>query len=229
MFSNQTTSPSSSHPPSTARTSSSRPSRTRTSSSSNPSQKSSGSKTSTAKKITRGLAILIPSSDKEVKKRLKVVSSPKMGSLSPNNSSSRLDDFPPYPLHASVKDKLDPLYVNFYNKHLIDKQQVHLQPVAASRTSGVLIPGGGPELKVGRKDDFYIKRRETKGPEVKCRVFIPEGEPPVEGWPLARQGWPLMVYYHGGGWVLGNIDTENTVCSHLCARSRCVVVTVDYR
>jgi acetyl esterase/lipase len=148
-----------------------------------------------------------------------------MGSCSEN----KFDYYPPYPLHPSVKDKLDPTYVEFYNKHLIDKQQVHLQAVAASRKSGVLIPGGGPELKVGRKEDIVVKRRETKGPDIKCRVFIPEGEPPKEGWRSEQEGWPLMVYYHGGGWVLGNLDTENTVCSQLCVRSRCVVVSVDYR
>jgi hypothetical protein len=219
MVSHKTTHSSSSQPSSTGRSSSSiYASQSRTSSSSNPPQTSFRSKISTAKKITRALAILIPSSDKEVKRRLKVVSSPKMGSL----GADKFDCYPPYPLHASVKDKLDPVYVAFYNKNIIDKQQVHLQPVAASRTSGVLIPGEGPQLKVGTKEDIVVERRETKGPSVKCRVFIPEGEPPVEG-------WPLMVYYHGGGWVLGNIDTENTVCSHMCSRGMSVVVSVDYR
>ncbi|KAJ5670838.1 uncharacterized protein N7477_006201 [Penicillium maclennaniae] len=101
---------------------------------------------------------------------------------------------PPYPLHESVRDLLDPEYVAFYNKHVINNQQVHLQPVAASRTSGVLIPGAGPMLE----------------------------NPPAGG-------WPVMLYFHGGGWVLGNIDTENVVCSNLCVRGNCVVVTVDYR
>ncbi|KAF4632972.1 hypothetical protein G7Y89_g5151 [Cudoniella acicularis] len=139
-----------------------------------------------------------------------------MGSVTPSGPQ------PPYPLHESIKDKLDPVYAAFYNKHIIHQQQVHLQPVYASRTSGILIPGGGPQLLVGKKEDILIRRRETKGPDILVRVFTPEGEKP-------RNGWPLMVYYHGGGWVLGNIETENTVCSHLCNRARCVVVTVDYR
>jgi triacylglycerol lipase len=129
---------------------------------------------------------------------------------------------PPYPLHPSIEHKLDPVYKEFYNKHLVNQQQVHLQPVAASRTSGVLIPGAGPKLPVGKVEDIAIKRRETEGPDVVVRVFTPEGEKPANG-------WPLMVYYHGGGWVLGNIDTENVVCTNLCNRARCVVVSVDYR
>ncbi|KAJ5925429.1 Alpha/beta hydrolase fold-3 [Penicillium verhagenii] len=129
---------------------------------------------------------------------------------------------PPYPLHESVRDLLDPEYANFYNQHVIDKQQVHLQPVAASRTSGVLIPGAGPMLEVGKTQDITITRRETQGPPVEVRCFTPKGEVPAGG-------WPVMLYFHGGGWVLGNIDTENVVCSNLCVRGNCVVVTVDYR
>jgi acetyl esterase/lipase len=129
---------------------------------------------------------------------------------------------PPYPIHLSVIDRLDPEYAKFYNEHVIDKQQVHLQPVSASRTSGILIPGSGPKLPVGSTQDILIPRIEAEGSGIPIRVFTPEGERP-------EKGWPLMVYYHGGGWVLGNIDTENTVCTHLCSRARCVVVTVDYR
>lgn len=129
---------------------------------------------------------------------------------------------PPYPLHESVRNRLHPAYVKFYNDHIIDKQQVHLQPVAASRTSGTLIPGGGPPLPVGSVRDISIHRRETDGPDIKLRVFTPDG-------PRPENGWPVTVYFHGGGWVLGNIDTENTVCTHMCSRAKSVVVSVDYR
>lgn len=129
---------------------------------------------------------------------------------------------PPYPLHDSIKDKLDAEYVQFYNKHIIHNQQVHYQPVSASRSSGILIPGAGPKLEVGKTEDFTIPRRETKGPDVQVRVFTPLGKQPASG-------WPAMVYFHGGGWVLGNIDTENVVSTNLCARANCVVVSVDYR
>jgi triacylglycerol lipase len=129
---------------------------------------------------------------------------------------------PPYPLHESVKDKLSPEYVAFYNKYIVNNQQVHYQPVEASRTSGTLIPGGGPLLTVGNTEDIAIKRRTTPGPDVKVRCFTPSGAKP-------EAGWPVLLYFHGGGWVLGTIDTENTVCTNICVRANCVVVTVDYR
>jgi acetyl esterase len=40
---------------------------------------------------------------------------------------------------------------------------------------------------------------------------------------------PLIVFFHGGGWVLGDLQTHHPFCSELAARSGCSVVSVDYR
>jgi acetyl esterase len=40
---------------------------------------------------------------------------------------------------------------------------------------------------------------------------------------------PAIVYYHGGGWVTGDLDSHDGVCRLLAAVSRCTVVAVDYR
>ncbi|KAB8293775.1 hypothetical protein EYC80_009260 [Monilinia laxa] len=68
------------------------------------------------------------------------------------------------------------------------------------------------------EEDIFIEEVEN----IDVRVFIPKGEKP-EG------GWPLCMYFHGGGWVLGGIETENTVCTNLCSRGEVVVISVDYR
>ena len=48
--------------------------------------------------------------------------------------------------------------------------------------------------------------------------------------PAAAQApLPVLVYFHGGGWVIGSLDTHDGVCRALCARTPCVVVSVDYR
>ncbi|KAI2616198.1 alpha/beta hydrolase fold-domain-containing protein [Hypomontagnella submonticulosa] len=129
---------------------------------------------------------------------------------------------PPYPLHPSVVDRIDPQYASFYDKHIMRQQQVHLQPIEASRASGTLIPGAGPLASVAKAHDYLVPRQETSGPDIKVRAFTPHGPKPEEG-------WPVCVYFHGGGWVLGTIDTENVIASNLCARAKCVVVAVDYR
>ncbi len=40
---------------------------------------------------------------------------------------------------------------------------------------------------------------------------------------------PAIVYYHGGGWVLGDLDSHDAVCRLVAAVSGCIVVAVDYR
>lgn len=40
---------------------------------------------------------------------------------------------------------------------------------------------------------------------------------------------PVLVYFHGGGWTIGDLDTHDIVCRTLANRARCAVIAVDYR
>jgi len=40
---------------------------------------------------------------------------------------------------------------------------------------------------------------------------------------------PVLVYFHGGGWTIGDLDTHDVLCRQLAEGSRCAVVSVDYR
>jgi cation diffusion facilitator CzcD-associated flavoprotein CzcO/acetyl esterase/lipase len=40
---------------------------------------------------------------------------------------------------------------------------------------------------------------------------------------------PIVVYFHGGGWVLGSHDSDDPLCRDLCKRADVVIVSVDYR
>jgi acetyl esterase len=40
---------------------------------------------------------------------------------------------------------------------------------------------------------------------------------------------PALIYYHGGGWVIGDLDTHDVVCRTLCNAARCAVFSVEYR
>lgn len=72
----------------------------------------------------------------------------------------------------------------------------------------------GPTDPVGAVVDQALP-----GP-VRTRVYRPPG---------GSRELPVLVYFHGGGWVAGSLDTHDGVCRALCARTPCVVVSVDYR
>ena len=40
---------------------------------------------------------------------------------------------------------------------------------------------------------------------------------------------PALIYFHGGGWVIGDLDTHDVLCRELCNLSGCAVIAVDYR
>ncbi len=66
-----------------------------------------------------------------------------------------------------------------------------------------------------------VTDREIPGPggPIPVRVYRPEGDAPK----------PVVVYYHGGGWVLGSLDTHDGTCRRLADGADAVVVSVDYR
>ena len=57
----------------------------------------------------------------------------------------------------------------------------------------------------------------------------PRGEIPIRVYRHDVQHAPVVVFYHGGGWTLGTLDSIDGVCRELANRADCVVVSVDYR
>ncbi|BBK31348.1 acetyl esterase [Stella humosa] len=59
----------------------------------------------------------------------------------------------------------------------------------------------------------------------------PAGSIPVRlYWPPSAAGkLPVVVYFHGGGHVIGNLDTHDVICRNLCAGAEALVLSVDYR
>ena len=58
------------------------------------------------------------------------------------------------------------------------------------------------------------------GHQIPVRIYRPEAQNPKA---------PLMVYYHQGGGVIGNLDWPNVLCSFISKSAGCPVVSVDYR
>ena len=63
--------------------------------------------------------------------------------------------------------------------------------------------------------------RTIPGPDgdIPARSYTPEGSGP----------FPLLVWFHGGGWVIGDLETADATCRELAQRADIVVLSVDYR
>jgi acetyl esterase len=66
-----------------------------------------------------------------------------------------------------------------------------------------------------------VSNRSIPGPggALPLRIYTPSGKGP----------FPLMVFFHGSGFVLCSLDTHDGVCRNFCGAAGCVVVSVDYR
>jgi acetyl esterase len=77
-----------------------------------------------------------------------------------------------------------------------------------------------PEPKMARVEDLQIPMRD--GQLVNARLFAPVVK--GQGAPL-----PCLVYFHGGGFTIGSIQTHNVLCRELARMGHCAVISVDYR
>jgi acetyl esterase len=70
-------------------------------------------------------------------------------------------------------------------------------------------------------DVYAVEDREVPGPggSIPVRVYRPSAEAPL----------PIVVWFHGGGWVTGSLETHDNLCRLLCDDATVIVVSVDYR
>lgn len=66
-----------------------------------------------------------------------------------------------------------------------------------------------------------VDNRTIPGPggDLAIRIYRPGGVGPH----------PVVVYFHGGGWVIGDLDQNDNMCRHLVNLTGCTFVSVDYR
>ena len=97
-------------------------------------------------------------------------------------------------------------------------EQMTPQEIRADRAANAeaMAALAGPLQEVAR-----VEGRTIAGPKqpIPIRVY----------WPVNGKDLPAVVYYHGGGWVIGNVDSVDRSCRALANASGCVVISVDYR
>jgi len=80
---------------------------------------------------------------------------------------------------------------------------------------GMAALSGEPEV-VANVENLTIP---GPGGQIPVRIYTPRGDSP----------FPILVFFHGGGWVICDLDTHDNLCRSLTNRACCVVVSVDYR
>ena len=70
-----------------------------------------------------------------------------------------------------------------------------------------------------------VENRTIPGPvgQIPVRIYWPNAAG------IRQDSWPGIVYYHGGGHVIGSLDTHDLVARNLCGGADAVVVSIDYR
>ena len=91
-----------------------------------------------------------------------------------------------------------------------------MSAVEARRTMESSPVARGAAEPVAKVEDRLIP---GPGGQLAVRIYTPDAPPPL----------PAIVYFHGGGWVLGNLDGSDAQCRALTNAARCVTVSVDYR
>jgi acetyl esterase/lipase len=92
-----------------------------------------------------------------------------------------------------------------------------VEQARAENLAGVPVVSGPPR-PMGRIENLAIP-----GPagQIPARLYVSLDAP--------SPPQPLLVYYHGGGWVIGDLDTHDGLCRFLADYSGCRVLSVDYR
>jgi acetyl esterase len=92
------------------------------------------------------------------------------------------------------------------------------------------LPPLTPELLPLIRDGMAATGQALPGVELpEVRDFDADGVPVRLYRPDGGGALPLLVFLHGGGWLLGDLETHDAMCRHLAHRSGCAVLAVGYR
>jgi acetyl esterase len=99
---------------------------------------------------------------------------------------------------------------------LTDEVVLSLAPPLLRQAMAAMPGSTGPVEAVAR-----VENRTLPGPsgEIPVRIYAPS----------ERRDLPALVYFHGGGFVIGGLDTHDGTCRSLANAIGCAVVSVDYR
>lgn len=122
------------------------------------------------------------------------------------------------PLASELLEEYDPEFVEVYNRTSIESPSaVELSPEEHRQWRKQRLAKLDKSTVESVTDYAYGKDEEQQ-----LRVIVPKGDRP-------SSGWPVYLHYHGGGWVLGGIDSEDVLLGQLANTVQCVSISANYR
>ena len=91
-----------------------------------------------------------------------------------------------------------------------------LQALTPDAARSLTLPSP-PGPAVERVEDLLV--RSPEGHDIPVRFYRPQS-------PTSP---PMVVFFHGGGWVLGTLDSYDSLCRQIAVQGACAVLSVDYR
>ncbi|KAF7591687.1 hypothetical protein BBP40_001195 [Aspergillus hancockii] len=120
------------------------------------------------------------------------------------------------PIHPSVLPYLDPRLHELYNENEANTPNKPIDLAFLRLKYSVLyFYGTGPAPEPARVYDTTVLGHN--GDLIPVRVYEPSSPVP----------WPVHIDYHGGGWGLGDLDTESHMCKHLAVQANVCVIDID--
>lgn len=100
----------------------------------------------------------------------------------------------------------------------------HGLPLEVQRTASekMMFAFRAPPPEVARVAEGVVPRADAAGGPLRYRLYRPLGSIPDER-------LPALLWFHGGGCVVGNIESYDSLCRDLSNRARCVVLSASYR
>lgn len=112
-----------------------------------------------------------------------------------------------HPHAHALLEQMKSMGLSYTHDLTVEHARALLKAMQATR------PQGEP---VARVEDRFIPGSQC---DIPIRIYTPQGSGP----------FPILLFFHTGGWMVGDLDTQDSMCRHLTNMAGCIVVSVNYR
>ncbi|KAI0108477.1 alpha/beta hydrolase fold-domain-containing protein [Daldinia grandis] len=137
------------------------------------------------------------------------------------------------PLHPTLVERLDPAFTEIYIRYQASRlrsDQVSYEEYNRDQKKydfpTAEVAGQAPD--VASTKIYQVPVSDPSG-EIAIQVYVPTSEAIVSAGLERERLLPALVNFHGGGFVIGGLDSDESLCRKICQRVGCIIVNVAYR